>query len=129
METHNANHPDTDYDPADLFQVDPRGYQRTDVLWASLECTRGRRRNIDATPDLFDEVLPNEAAERSRATMWDVVRFAEYHRYRAVVLEAHNADDSDMRRNSIKARLADANQKLERYTSRPASAPAAWSQR
>jgi hypothetical protein len=32
------------------------------------------------------------------------------------LLEAHNADDSDLRRNIIKARIADANQKLERYT-------------
>ncbi|MGW6335026.1 DNA cytosine methyltransferase [Nocardia rhamnosiphila] len=92
VETHNANHPDTDHDCADLSQVDPRRYRSTDVLWASPECTnhsvaKGRRRNIDATPDLFGEVLPNEAAERSRATMWDVVRFAEHHRYRAVVVE------------------------------------------
>ncbi|MEV6361320.1 DNA cytosine methyltransferase [Nocardia asteroides] len=92
VETHNANHPDTDHDCADLSQVEPRRYARTDVLWASPECTnhsvaRGRRRNIDSTPDLFGEVLPDAAAERSRATMWDVVRFAEHHRYRAVVVE------------------------------------------
>ncbi|WP_280471840.1 DNA cytosine methyltransferase [Nocardia cyriacigeorgica] len=92
VETHNANHPDTDHDCADLSQVDPRRYPRTDLLWASPECTnhsvaRARPRNIDATPDLFGDILPNEAAERSRATMWDVVRFAEHHRYRAVVVE------------------------------------------
>lgn len=92
VETHNTNHPDTDHDCADLSQVDPRRYPSTDVLWASPECTnhsvaRGRRRNIDSTPDLFGEVLPDAAAERSRATMWDVVRFAEQHRYRAVVVE------------------------------------------
>src|SRR5690606_29207675 len=34
---------------------------------------------------LFD--APDEAAERSRATMWDVVRFAEYHRYRYLLVE------------------------------------------
>ncbi|MEU4811892.1 DNA cytosine methyltransferase [Nocardia fluminea] len=92
VETHNTNHPNTDHDCADLSQVEPRRYARTDVLWASPECTnhsvaRGRRRNIDSTPDLFDEVLPDAAAERSRATMWDVVRFAEHHRYRSVVVE------------------------------------------
>ncbi|MGI5219481.1 recombinase family protein [Nocardia sp. CA-290969] len=32
------------------------------------------------------------------------------------LLEAHNTDDSDLRRNIIKARIAEANQKLERYT-------------
>lgn len=47
---------------------------------------RGRKRN-DAQPDLFGEVLPDAAAERSRATMWDVPRFAEHHRYRAVIVE------------------------------------------
>ncbi|WP_194825524.1 DNA cytosine methyltransferase [Nocardia sp. XZ_19_231] len=92
VETHNTNHPNTDHDCADLSQVEPRRYARTDILWASPECTnhsvaRGRRRNIDSTPDLFDDVLPDAAAERSRATMWDVVRFAEHHRYRSVVVE------------------------------------------
>ncbi len=32
------------------------------------------------------------------------------------LLEAHNADGSDIRRNIVKARIADASQKLERYT-------------
>ena len=31
--------------------------------------------------------MPDEAAQRSRATMWDVVRFAKHHRYRAIVVE------------------------------------------
>ncbi|MGW0182854.1 DNA cytosine methyltransferase [Nocardia sp. NPDC003345] len=92
VETHNANHPDTDHDCADLSQVDPRRYRGSDILWASPECTnhsvaRGRRRNLDAQPDLFGDILPDAAAERSRATMWDVVRFTEHHRYRAIVVE------------------------------------------
>jgi DNA (cytosine-5)-methyltransferase 1 len=92
VDTHNTNHPTTDHDCADLSQVEPRRYPRTDILWASPECTnhsqaKGRKRNIDATPDLFGETLPDEAAERSRATMWDVVRFAEHHRYAAIVVE------------------------------------------
>ncbi|WP_433622961.1 DNA cytosine methyltransferase [Nocardia sp. CA-120079] len=92
VETHNTNHPGTDHACADLSQVAPQLFPRTDVLWASPSCTnhsvaRGRRRNIDSTPDLFGEVLPNEAAERSRATMWDVVRFAEHHAYRAIIVE------------------------------------------
>jgi DNA (cytosine-5)-methyltransferase 1 len=72
--------------------VDPRRYPWTNVLWASPECTnhsqaKGRKRNVDAMPDLFGDTLPDEAAERSRATMWDVVRFAEHHRYDAIVGE------------------------------------------
>jgi len=90
IETHAANFPDTEHDCADISQVNPRRYRTTDVLWASPECTnhsqaQGRRRNTD--PDLFGEVLPDEAAERSRATMWDVPRFAEHHAYRAIVVE------------------------------------------
>jgi DNA (cytosine-5)-methyltransferase 1 len=91
VETHAANFPDTDHDVADISQVDPRRTPRTDILWASPECTnhsvaKGRRR-VTAQPDLFGETLPDEASERSRATMWDVPRFAEHHRYRAVIVE------------------------------------------
>jgi DNA (cytosine-5)-methyltransferase 1 len=91
VETHAENFPDTDHDVADISQVDPRRTPRTDILWASPECTnhsvaKGRKR-LTAQPDLFGETLPDEAAERSRATMWDVPRFAEHHRYRAVIVE------------------------------------------
>jgi len=91
VETHNTNHPNADHVCADLSQIDPRRFPRTDILWASPECTnhsvaKGRKR-ADAQPDLFDEVLPDAAAERSRATMWDVPRFAEAHRYSAVIVE------------------------------------------
>lgn len=91
VETHNTNHPDADHLCADLSQIDPRRFPRTDILWASPECTnhsvaKGRKRT-DAQPDLFGEVLPDAAAERSRATMWDVPRFAEVHQYQAVIVE------------------------------------------
>jgi len=91
IETHNTNHPETDHVCADISQIDPRLFPRTDLLWASPECTnhsiaKGRRR-ADRQPDLFGEVLPDDAAERSRATMWDVPRFAEAHRYEAVIVE------------------------------------------
>lgn len=82
VETHNTNHPTTDHDCADISQTDPRRYPSTALLWASPECTnhsqaRGKRVQ-DASPDvLFGDVLPEEAAERSRATMWDVCRFVE----------------------------------------------------
>jgi DNA (cytosine-5)-methyltransferase 1 len=91
VDSHAVNFPHADHDVADISAADPRRYPRTDILWASPECTnhsqaRGRRR-ADAQPDLFGEVLPDPAAERSRATMWDVPRFAEHHRYAAVVVE------------------------------------------
>jgi DNA (cytosine-5)-methyltransferase 1 len=92
VDTHNANHPEADHDCADVSQVDPRRYPRTDLLWASPECTnhsqaKGRKR-VTGQGDLFDhDPLPDEAAQRSRATMWDVVRFTEHHAYAAVIVE------------------------------------------
>lgn len=91
VETHNTNHPTADHLCADLSQIDPRYFPTTDILWASPECTnhsvaKGRKRAA-AQPDLFGEVLPDAAAERSRATMWDVPRFAEVHQYQAVIVE------------------------------------------
>lgn len=98
--THAANHPGAAHDCADISQVDPRRYPSTDLLWASPECTnhsiaRGmsRRRQAEARrADLLgpleaDRPTDEEAAVRSRATMWDVVRFAEHHAYRAIVVE------------------------------------------
>ncbi len=91
IDTHASNHPDTDHRCADLSQVDPRVFPRTNLGWFSPSCTKhsiaqGKKR-ADAQPDLFGEILPDEAAERSRATMWDVVRFSEYHHYEAVIVE------------------------------------------
>lgn len=91
VDVHNANHPNADHVCADISQIDPRLFPTTDLLWASPECTnhsvaKGRKRDT-AQPDLFGETLPSEAAERSRATMWDVPRFTEAHRYQAVIVE------------------------------------------
>lgn len=91
IETHNANHPDTDHLQADISQTDPRYVATTDMLWASPECTNHSKAKGKVAglrqPDLFGETLPDEAAERSRATMWDVVRFTETHDYKAVLVE------------------------------------------
>lgn len=92
IETHNRNLPHADHDVADISQVDPRRYPTTDLLWASPECTNHSQakgiRRADRQPSLFDDApLPPAAAERSRATMFDVLRFAERHQYRAIVVE------------------------------------------
>lgn len=91
IETHNANHPDTDHLQADISQVDPRYVPATDVLWGSPECTNHSKAKGAVAglkqPDLFGDTLPDAAAERSRATMWDIVRFTEVHGYRAVIVE------------------------------------------
>ncbi|QYF98473.1 DNA cytosine methyltransferase [Microbacterium sp. PAMC21962] len=96
IQSHQANHPDTDHAQADISQVDPRYFPRTHVLWGSPECTnhsiaKGVKRQRMQDQALFEldgtRPLPDEAANRSRATMWDIPRFAEHHRYMAIILE------------------------------------------
>lgn len=86
---HQAHFPHARHDLADISQVDPRRYPRTDILIASPECTNhSRARGVSRRrqdPTLWD--APDPAAERSRATMWDVVRFAEQMIYAAIVVE------------------------------------------
>lgn len=89
VEVHQAHFPEAAHDCADIRQADPRRYRRTDVLLASPECTnhsqaRGVSRKKQQ-PTLWD--APDPAAERSRATMWDVPRFAEQMKYSAIVVE------------------------------------------
>lgn len=98
IETHNTNLPHVDHDIADLSQVDPRRYPYTDLGWFSPECTywsqgRGEKQDFAADEEqgaLFGEdgrPLPTEAAQRSRALMEDVPRFADHHRYKAIIVE------------------------------------------
>ncbi|RFA12129.1 DNA methyltransferase [Subtercola boreus] len=96
IDSHQINHPDTDHSSADISQVDPRFFPRTDLLWGSPECTnhsgaKGIKRQRTENEALFNldgtAPLPDAAAERSRATMWDIPRFAEFHQYRAIIIE------------------------------------------
>ncbi|MGW3653691.1 DNA cytosine methyltransferase [Streptomyces sp. NPDC000878] len=93
INTHQHNHPDTDHDCADISQVVPTKYPRTDILWASPECThhtraRGKKRGHgEFANGLLATDGTDEAAIRSRATMHDVARFAEHHRYRLIIVE------------------------------------------
>ncbi|WP_244296774.1 DNA cytosine methyltransferase [Paenarthrobacter nitroguajacolicus] len=91
IETHNANHPETDHVCADIQITDPRYIATSDILWASPECTnhsvaKGKKR-ITNQADLFGDSIADEAADRSRATMWDVPRFAEWHKYKLIITE------------------------------------------
>ncbi len=95
VKVHQLNHPGTDHDCADISAVDPRRYPATRILWASPECTnhsvaKGVRR-ATGQGELFGDG-PDPSAERSRATMWDVPRFAEAMRdrgqpYEAIIVE------------------------------------------
>lgn len=79
VEAHNANFPNADHDVHDVQEIPASRFRRTDLLWASPDCThhaycRGPK-SLD--PD----------ADRSRATFRDVVRFTDYHYYDAVIVE------------------------------------------
>lgn len=89
IDVHQAHFPNAGHDCADISQADPRRYPRTDILLASPECTNhSQARGVSRKrqdPTLWD--APDPSAERSRATMWDVVRFAEQLQYTAIVVE------------------------------------------
>lgn len=92
IKTHNTNFPNTDHDCTDLSACDPRRYRPTTLLITSPECTnhslaKGAMRKAQRQLDMFGTVEADPAEERSRATMWDVCRFAEAHRYPLVIVE------------------------------------------
>jgi DNA (cytosine-5)-methyltransferase 1 len=91
IETHQTNFQDTLHDCTDISACDPRRYPSTDILITSPECTNHSVSNGKKKPTKqFDMFKPDEldaAGDRSRATMWDVVRFAEYHNYNAIITE------------------------------------------
>jgi len=91
IETHNTNFPDTIHDCTDISAADPRRYPSTDILITSPECTNHSlakgKKIVQKQIDLFRAGKLDPAAERSRATMWDVPRFAEYHGYNAIIVE------------------------------------------
>lgn len=102
VDVHQENHQATEHACVDLHMEDPRNFPRTDILWASPECTKWSIANSKAKelsaemggdPTLFDnipcELESGEQDEitRSRLLMFDVLRFIEHHRYRAVIVE------------------------------------------
>lgn len=92
VESHNTNFPDTDHDCCDISASDPRRYPSTDILITSPECTThspagGNKKRTHSQRDLFIPSAHDPANARSRATMWDVPRFTEYHEYRRIIVE------------------------------------------
>jgi DNA (cytosine-5)-methyltransferase 1 len=101
IETHAANFQDADHDCEDVSSLTTaqiRRYPDSDILMASPECTnhslaKGARRRKPQAASLFEDGPGNDdEQDRSRATMWDVVRFAEQkllkgHPYKAIVVE------------------------------------------
>ncbi len=93
IENHAANFRHADHYRGDISGYDMRKVPKADVAWLSPECTwhspAGGRKRIRAELDgLFpDEHVQSEAGERSRATMWDVVRAAEAKAFKIVIVE------------------------------------------
>jgi DNA (cytosine-5)-methyltransferase 1 len=101
IETHATNFPNADHDCEDISSLSTariRRYPDTDILLASPECTnhslaKGARRRKPEVASLFDDgPAGDDEQDRSRATMWDVVRFAEQkilkgRPYKAIIVE------------------------------------------
>ena len=91
IETHAANHRDTDHLLTDLLVQDPRMRPRAHIYQASPECTwhspAGGRKRHRAMLDMFDDYVPDAAGERSRATMMTVLGMAEAKRYPIIIVE------------------------------------------
>lgn len=95
IDTHNSNFPDTDHVCTDISACDPRRYPSTNILITSPECTvhspagggQAKKKMYGDQLSLSGKLASEEAEERSRATMWDVCRFAEYHRYEIIIVE------------------------------------------
>jgi DNA (cytosine-5)-methyltransferase 1 len=92
IETHNTNFPDTLHDCTDISACDPRRYPSTHILITSPECTnhslaKGQKRKWKEQIELFGKATIDPTEERSRATMWDVPRFAEFHLYEIIIVE------------------------------------------
>jgi DNA (cytosine-5)-methyltransferase 1 len=92
IESHNTNHPEVDHSCVDLHIAHPSYFPKTDIGWFSIECTTfspsgGRKRKHPGQLDLFNPKKPDPSVERSRMGAWDVVNFAEFHRYQLVMVE------------------------------------------
>jgi len=88
---HALNHPNTDHAVVDLHLEQPSFFPKTDILWASPECTKWSQANGAKLPaideGLFEDPLSDDAKTRSRLLMFDVLKFIDYHRYRLVIVE------------------------------------------
>jgi len=92
-ETYETNFTEAKVYCADITASDPRYFPSTTFGLFSPECTThspaggNHYASFKKQMDLFEKGTIDPAAERSRMTMWDVVRFTEYHDYEIVVVE------------------------------------------
>lgn len=90
--SHRLNHPDATHDCVDLSQVDPSRYFATDLLLASPECTTfaasrqpaaARARQAGGAAAAHDR----ELVLKSRATGFDMLRWAELWHHPVIIVE------------------------------------------
>jgi len=96
IRTHKANHEEIDHDRAPIGEINPARHPRAHIGWFSPECTtwtraRGKRVNFDLRAQQLittgEMAKESEREQKSRMQMQDVPRFAEWHRYRVVIVE------------------------------------------
>lgn len=87
LDTHQANHPDTEHRIANLSEVDWRTYPSTDVLWASPSCVWHARAGGRRRPSADIERLRLDAGAIDRATAFAVIAAAEVHAYPVIFVE------------------------------------------
>lgn len=94
LRTHAANFTRTRHVQTDISTCDPRKFPTTLGAWFSPSCTnhsvaKGNKRKDLGAKNLWGEIENeiDDVEERSRATMWDVVRFSEHHDYKLVIVE------------------------------------------
>ena len=79
VRVHERNHPGAEHRLADVASIAPASTPRVDVAWFSPSCT--------AHTIAQGAYRKDDAAELSRSTMWDVIRFTEHHAYPVVLVE------------------------------------------
>lgn len=93
IETHTTNFPETAHYCTDISACDPRLFPSTTGLLTSPECTTyspsggNTHKKLKQQMEMFKKNVIDASTERSRATMWDVCRFTEYHKYEFVIVE------------------------------------------
>ncbi|WP_259123942.1 DNA cytosine methyltransferase [Salinibacter ruber] len=90
VRSHQKNHPQTVHDCVDVSSSRPDRYPETRILWGSPACqnhstAQGTKYKPENRTSVFEEQDPS--AVRSRCTMWDITRWAEWHRYEYIVVE------------------------------------------
>lgn len=88
IHNHNKWNPEVDHDIADLHTVNPGRYRRSVGAVFSPECKSWSRAAPGEVPELsLFSGTEEEKLDRSRITMWDVLRLVRHHRYEWCVVE------------------------------------------